>query len=485
MSLAEIVKTLEDLKRYKETHKLQSYAPYPYQKAFHHASAGETYQSPFEDLEPEIIPRYRAIVSANKIGKTWSAAMETAMHATGLYPEWWKGIRFDHAVKVVVAGITNESTKDNPQKELFGDPNDEDAFGTGSVPKDLIVKTVRKAGVPNAYSAVIVKHISGKNSVIKLMATEQGPAPFMGDQWDVGWLDEEPPQEVLSQLKRGTLAKDKFTIYLTLTPEQGMTDVVLGFIQELKPNEALIRATWDDAPHMTPERREEALGDYPPHEREMRSKGEPLMGSGLVFTVKDEDIMCDPIPIPDHWARIAGMDFGSDHPAACAWIAWDRDSDTVYLYDIFKKSRSLISEQASTIKKRGAWIPIAWPHDGMKEDPKSGKSFYKLYIDEGLTNFLPKHFSNPPGPGQKDGGQGVEIGITELINRMETGRFKVFSHLKEWFDEKRIYHRKDGKIVKLRDDLMSATRYAVMSLRFAKTNVVRTPVSYYEGVTNW
>ena len=51
---------------------------------------------------------------------------------------------------------------------------------------------------------------------------------------------------------------------------------------------------------------------------------------------------------------------------------------------------------------------------------------------------------------------------------MQTGRFKVFRQLNDWFAEKRHYHRKDGKIVKERDDLLCATRYAVMMLRFAE-----------------
>jgi hypothetical protein len=38
-----------------------------------------------------------------------------------------------------------------------------------------------------------------------------------------------------------------------------------------------------------------------------------------------------------------------------------------------------------------------------------------------------------------------------------------------WFDEFRLYHRKNGIIVKERDDIISATRYAVMMRRFAKT----------------
>jgi hypothetical protein len=36
-------------------------------------------------------------------------------------------------------------------------------------------------------------------------------------------------------------------------------------------------------------------------------------------------------------------------------------------------------------------------------------------------------------------------------------------------EEFRLFHRKDGKDVKEGDDLMSATRYAIMMLRFAST----------------
>ncbi len=55
----------------------------------------------------------------------------------------------------------------------------------------------------------------------------------------------------------------------------------------------------------------------------------------------------------------------------------------------------------------------------------------------------------------------------EMLERMESGRFKVFAHLGDWFQEFKLYHRKDGKVVKKLDDLMSATRYAVMMKRKA------------------
>jgi hypothetical protein len=51
-----------------------------------------------------------------------------------------------------------------------------------------------------------------------------------------------------------------------------------------------------------------------------------------------------------------------------------------------------------------------------------------------------------------------EAGLMDMLDRMQSGRFKVFKHLHDWFDEFRLYHRKDGRVHKEGDDLMSATR---------------------------
>jgi hypothetical protein len=50
---------------------------------------------------------------------------------------------------------------------------------------------------------------------------------------------------------------------------------------------------------------------------------------------------------------------------------------------------------------------------------------------------------------------------------MQTGRWKVFRTCTSWLEEFRLYHRKDGKVVKERDDTISASRYALMMKRFA------------------
>ena len=55
-----------------------------------------------------------------------------------------------------------------------------------------------------------------------------------------------------------------------------------------------------------------------------------------------------------------------------------------------------------------------------------------------------------------------------MLDWMQTGRFKVIADQNDWLEEYRLYHHKDGKVVKLGDDLMAATRYAFMMRRFAQ-----------------
>jgi hypothetical protein len=99
--------------------------------------------------------------------------------------------------------------------------------------------------------------------------------------------------------------------------------------------------------------------------------------------------------------------------------------------------------------------------------------------------------TNPPDwqQGQKEGegGYSRERGLLDMYRRMEDGKFKVFSTCKLFLEEKRMYHRdENGKIVSLMDDLISATRYAHMSLRHAHTRIIRKHKSVVRrGYTNW
>ena len=230
----------------------------------------------------------------------------------------------------------------------------------------------------------------------------------------------------------------------------------------------------EDALHYTPEQRKAIVASYPAHEREARSNGTPTLGSGAIFPVAEESIRENPIAIPPHWPRICGIDFGWDHPTAAVWIAWDRDTDTVHVYDCYRMAESTPIYHAATIKAKGSWIPVAWPHDGLQHDKGSGEALADQYRKQGVKMLADK-VTHAPAKGQPEGtgGNGVEAGLMDMLDRMQTGRFKVARHLEQWFEEFRLYHRKDGKVVKEGDDILSATRYACMALRHAKVQVLQ------------
>jgi hypothetical protein len=230
-------------------------------------------------------------------------------------------------------------------------------------------------------------------------------------------------------------------------------------------------ATWDDVPHLSKKQKDELWQAFPEHEREARAKGVPMLGSGRVFQVSEESITCDAAPIARHWTQIVGIDFGIDHPFAAAHLAWDRDADILYVTKTYRQRGAVPAIHAAAIKPWGKWVPIAWPHDGLIRDKGSGDQLAKQYRDQGLSMLVDR-------AEHEEGGIGVEAGLYEILERMQTGRFKVFRSNAEWLEEFRFYHRKDGVLIKERDDLMSATRYAVMMKRFSTTEPASKPLQY-------
>ena len=227
--------------------------------------------------------------------------------------------------------------------------------------------------------------------------------------------------------------------------------------------------TIDDAEHYTAERRAEIVAGYLPHEREARARGIPVLGSGRIFPIEEGRITIEPMVIPAHWPQLNGVDFGWDHPFAAVNIAWDRDADIIYVCKEYRERETTPHTHAASIRPWGDWIPCAWPADGMQHEKGSGKSLEPQYREQGLK-MLPEHATFA------DGGVSVEAGVMDMLERMQTGRWKVFSTCGLWFSEFRLYHRDDGKIVKLNDDVISASRYALMMLRRAITKPSAKPL---------
>jgi phage terminase large subunit-like protein len=428
---------------------LKFYRPYKKQSEFH--AAGATH-------------RERLFMAGNQLGKTVSGAAEASIHLTGRYPDWWTGRRWDRPIIGWAAGVTGESTRDTVQRLLIGRPG---RHGTGFIPKSCIVDSPAARGVPDLLDHVKVRHASGGESIVYMKSYEKGREKWQGDTVDFVWFDEEPSLDIFSEGLTRTQATGGM-VWMTFTPLLGMSDVVMRFIMEQNPERSVTQMTIDDAEHYTPEERAKIIASYPPHEREARSKGIPTMGSGRVFPVSEEQIACEPFPVPDWWPVIGGLDFGWDHPFAAVKLAYDKDSDIIYVTNAYRIREATPLIHAAALKpwlkgwEQGTNFYFAWPHDGLQHDKGSGKQLAQIYRDEGL----PLYYEHAKFPDER--GTGVEAGIMLMLERMLQGRLKVFGNLTEWFDEFRLYHRVDGKIVKERDDLMSATRYAMMMLRIAK-----------------
>lgn len=446
-------KNLLELIRYtKDRNRLSYYKPYPKQLDFH--NAGAKY-------------RERLFRAGNQLGKTYAGACEVSYHATGKYPDWWSGLRFDGPTRGWVSGVTNEVTRDTVQRLLVGPPSD---IGTGFIPAKDIEKTTSARGLTDLLDTIHIRHVSGGTSLIRVKSYEQGREKWQADTLNWIWFDEEPPEDIYTEGLTRTNATGG-RVWLTFTPLLGMSEVVRRFLTETNPDRHDTNMTIEDAEHIGPEERERIIASYPPHEREARTKGIPILGSGRIFPIAEESISVEPFDIPKHWPQIGGLDFGWDHPTAAIKMAWDRDADCIYLTAAYRAREATPIIHAAALRAWGDWLPFAWPHDGLQHDKGSGEQIAEIYRQQGLNLLLDRATFD-------DGSTGVEAGLMEMLDRMQTSRWRVFNNLNEWFEEFRLYHRKDGKIVKEHDDLICASRYAMMMLRYAVLNKKSAPINY-------
>lgn len=227
---------------------------------------------------------------------------------------------------------------------------------------------------------------------------------------------------------------------LQILPEEGIQ----------KRSRFVVMAGWQDVPHITPEMIAEEKARIPPHEFEARSLGKPTLGSGAIFPIPESEFVVDPFVIPDWMPQCYALDVGWKRTAAL-WAAWDRDSDIAYLYSEHYRGQAEPAIHAQAIRARGTWIPGVIDPAARGRSQVDGTRLMAIYGELGLT--LTKADNS------------LEAGLLEVLQRLSTGRLKVFRTLVNWLKEFRFYQRderghvKDGQA----DHLMDDTRYICMS----------------------
>lgn len=410
------------------------------------------------------------LMAANQVGKSRTGCVIDAHHLTGEYPEDWEGHRFDFPPLCWLLGYSGEKTRDLLQKKLFGRFINGELEG-GYIPKEKIIDALPMNGTPRAMREVRVQHVNGI-ATCQFWSYSGTQHSLMGDVVDWFHCDEEPQdQAIFPQLITRTINGNRGRGgkgILTFTPENGKTELVTQFMENDAPGQFMLTATWNDAPHITQEKKDSLLALYPPYQRDMRSKGIPLMGVGLIYQVDEDLVKCEPFQIPSHFKIINGLDFGWDHPLALVQLAIDEENNIIYVTHAFKRKQLAAYEAWQACRSWCENVPIAWPHDGYQTREVNSKAYEKrdMFIEAGFE-MLDTHATF------EGGGVGVHVGIAQINNLFKTGQFRIFSNLHEVFEELRQYHtRRVGKdlkveIVKVKDDLLDAIRYAYMMRREA------------------
>ena len=280
------------------------------------------------------------------------------------------------------------------------------------------------------------------------------------------WIDERCSEEIYSELLARTTATDGI-LFMSYTPLKGGGELTYRFLNEHSADRSDTRIEAHQARHISDERRTQMEEAYLPHEREARIHGIPQQGIARVFPFPVENMLRRFNPDTDikSWARwVVGIDFGYGHPFAAALCAWVHDTEEFFVVDGFRMERQEAFHHIKRIATlcRGLRVPVAWPHDGTQHERGSGEQIAEVYRRLGAP-MLATHAQN------KGGGYSIEPPIEEMCGYMKRGCFTIASHMGELTEEILNYHRdEDYKIVALRDDLISAMRYAFMMRRSGK-----------------
>ncbi len=480
-------KMLTELEYRKKYRRIDFYKPNPKQLEFHNLIAAE-----------------RMLRAGNQIGKTHCLAAQITFDALSLYPEWYKGRRFIVPPPIERpydwlgwAGCTSSiTTRDGIQLKLLGPISQADGLGTGLIPLDSIVgKPTLNRGITDFVDLITLRRETGGSAAIQLKSGEADRKSWQGAAVDEIWIDEDFGDDVIYGECLARLTATQGQMIVSMTPVLGRTPIRKRFSEGVSGRAEILMGL-DDAHHIPKSQHAIILSRYKASERNTRAYGSDMQGEGAVFEIAEDVIKhkLDPAGVPDYWPWLWAVDFdhgglsSQAHPFAAVLGAWDRDNDTIYVMHAFRMRQALPIQHVAAIREHPcSSAPVAYPHDGGQVGFASTDTIAATYKKLGLR-MRPGHATF------RTGGYSFEAGIADLESRFANGKLKIAAHLSDWFDEYRNYHRVDGLVHKVDDDLMSATRVLCMDIRHAKPlddndafsrMYNRAKPQFAQGVNDW
>ena len=286
----------------------------------------------------------KAFFGSNRSGKTTAGVAETCCHATGFYPDWWKGRKWSRPTigRIFASDFSNGVRVITDKLHEW-------------MPKDSIIEVYR-----NNQKADVdwyVKHKTGGTSKFQVMSYEQ--EVHLAEGWSGDWVlfDEPPPRELYIACVRGLVDRDGLTLF-TLTPlkEPWLFDEiynsknsnVFSVISDMRHNLERINPLTHDVIGLTEKgirKFEEKLTE---EERETRVHGKFRYLAGRIWKEWDREIhtfdrikqwpeskiQSEGYP-PRHWPRCMILDPHDRNPHALIWVALDETGESWFYREAY------------------------------------------------------------------------------------------------------------------------------------------------------
>ncbi len=293
--------------------KLDRYRPLPHQKRFHKSPA-----------------QIRALIGANRCGKTKAGVVEALWYATGTHP--YKQVLVPNSGWVVT--VDHEVTKDVilPMILEHLDPN-------------LIQRFNRVEMILELTNGSTIKFKSGDSEVSKFQSAER--------RWI--WFDEEPRHDVWNECSMRAGAKYPLDIWLTMTPLNGMNWSYDEIYCAQSPGKVeIFEATLMDNKHLPAEvikrLRDNMKGS---DEESARIYGKYFQRSGLIYKAFNRELhVIDSFPIPREWPILVAVDPHPRKPSAACWAALSPEGAMYVVDELCEETEQLLSEFAARVLEK-------------------------------------------------------------------------------------------------------------------------------------
>lgn len=190
--------------------------------------------------------------------------------------------------------------------------------------------------------------------------------------------------------------------------------------------------------------------------------------------------ICEPFPIPAHFPRLVGMDFGGKDPTALAFFAIDPDKGIVYWYDEYYETSLNVKQHSEKIKPKLNEIPQGMMLFPLRADP-SGKA-KQIATQRSLFDHYAEY-----GIYCTEANNAINAGLAKMATYLERGKLKIFSTcinaIKEGSEYSYDLDKEKDKPVGGFDHLMDAGRYAIVELPDDPNDLTLFVGAYYLNET--